>query len=458
MKRRGFLKTGSVAAAVPFAARAAAPSRPNFVFFLADDLGWTDLGCYGSSFYESPNLDRLCRESLKFTNAYSAGTVCSPTRASIVTGRYPVRTGCTQFGWNIHGTERCFAQDLTEAGYSTFFTGKWHIGGKSPQEAGFTDNRELDTKNPTDDPKGTRNITENTVDFLKGVKGKPFFAYVNYHAVHIPLKERQDVVDTYIQKLETNPPKPGKPAGLEMERDRENKQIQDDPNYAAVLKVMDDSVGRILETVKSIGADKNTIVIFTSDNGGLSTKPCTSNLPLRAGKGWIYEGGIRVPAIIKWPGTTRPGSVSDVPFVSTDYYPTILELAGLPLRPQDHVDGVSIAGLLQTGTAPKRKEIYWHYPHNHGAGCSPCGAVRIGDYKLVQFFETGEVELYNLTDDLSEMNDLAARMPEKKAELFAKLKAWQQTFPDINYKAVKTADEYNSGENRKEKKPKNKKS
>jgi len=436
MKRRYFLKIGALAGAFPFTASATMP-RPNFVFILADDLGWTDLGCFGSSFYESPNLDRLCRDGVKFTNAYAAGTVCSPTRASIITGRYPVRTGCTQYGWNIRGTERCFAQDLKEAGYETFHTGKWHVGGVTPEQMGFTHCPKAN-RDPVKDPKATRAITKNTIEFLKRVKGKPFFAYVNYHAVHTKLEERADVVEKYRQKLRLYPPQPGSPRGLETERGNPNKQVQDDPKFAAMVEVMDQGVGQILETLASIGADRNTVVIFTSDNGGLSTKPCTSNLPLRAGKGWIYEGGIRVPTIIKWPGVIQPGRVCDTPIISTDYYPTILEIAGLPLRPKDHVDGVSIAELLRNGTPPSREKLFWHYPHNHGAGSPPCGAVRIGDFKLIHFFYTNEIELYNLKDDLSEQHNLADSMPEKAAELFTELKAWQRTFPDIKYKAVKS--------------------
>jgi arylsulfatase A-like enzyme len=394
------------------------------------------LSCFGSTFYESPNIDRLATEGVKFTQAYSAGTVCSPTRASIVTGQYPIRTGCTQWGWGIRGTEYCFGQALIEAGYSTFFAGKWHIGNKTPKAAGFAAGGEMKSKGK-DDPKGTREISKATVEFIKGAKGKPFFAYVNYHAVHTPLTERQDVVAMFTAKKDTNPPRSAGPSGLEKERNRDNKQVQDNEKFAAMVKVMDDSVREILDTVESIGASDNTIVLFFSDNGGLSTKPCTSNLPLRAGKGWIYEGGIRVPMIVKWPGVTKPNTACDVPVISTDFFPTILEMANLPLRPKDHCDGVSLAGMLRTGTPPERKALYWHYPHHHGAGCSPCGAIRVGDFKLVQFFEEESIELYNLNSDLSELKDLALTMPEKKEELLTMLKAWQASFPAIKYGETK---------------------
>ncbi len=420
-----------VAACFATADTRAGEPKTNFVFFLADDLGWRDLGSFGSSFYESPRIDRLCAQGVKFTNAYSAGTVCSPTRASIITGRYPARTGCTNFGGSISGDEFTVGQALSESGYATFFVGKWHIGGTTPLAEGFAQGGSLN--GTSDDPKGTRAITQAAVQFIEGAKGRPFFAYVNYHAVHLPLRERAEIVARHRKRKEDAPPQPGRPAGLEKERDRDNKQVQDDEHYAAMVEVLDDSVRRILEAVDQIGATDNTVVIFSSDNGGLSTKPCTSNLPLRAGKGWAYEGGVRVPTIIHWPGVTRPGTVCDVPITSTDFYPTILEMAGVPLRPKDHCDGVSLAGLLRSGTAPDREALYWHYPHHHGAGSPPCGAVRAGNYKLIQFYEDGKLELYDLDRDLSELNDLSAAMPRKQAELLDLLKTWQGSFPELKY-------------------------
>ena len=409
--------------------------KPNIIFFLADDLGWTDLGCYGSSFYESPNVDKLASEGMKFTQAYCAGSVCSPTRASIITGQVPARTGCTQYHGSIRGTELCFAEVLRKHGYETFFTGKWHVGGKTAEEAGFQTALGMASiaRNPQD-PKATREITENTLDFLsKQTIEKPFMAYVNYHAVHKPLLEKKDLVEKYQAKLTTHPPRAGLPKGLEMEGRLENKQIQDDPSYAAMIEGIDASVGRILTFIKDKGFEDNTLVLFSSDNGGLSTKNCTSNLPLRAGKGWLYEGGVRVPTIMKWPSVVKPGSISRVPIYSTDYFPTFLSAAGIPLLPKDHVDGYDLVPLLKDGTAPSRDTYYWHYPHDHKAGNQPSGSILVGRYKLVTFFRTKTVELYDLENDLSELKDLSSAMPEKTQELLNKLQTWQKTLPDISY-------------------------
>ena len=434
--RRGFLKAlgcGAVGWALPGLLRAARRStkRPNFVLFLVDDLGWRDLGCYGSTFYETPHIDRLCRDGTKFTQAYAAGSVCSPTRASIITGRYPARTGCTNWGGRIKGTEFPLARAFRDGGYDTFFAGKWHIGNMTPSQAGFEVVASGIKPDPKTDPKATRAITAAATQFLRSRKDKPFLAFVSYFAVHTPLRESADVVEKYRRKL-ARQPKPRGPA-FEPEHDRENKLIQDDPAFAAMTEVMDDSVGRIVAAVKDIGAADDTVVIFFSDNGGLSTKPCTANRPLRAGKGWLYEGGIREPLITKWPGVTKPGSTCDTPVVSTDFFPTMLEMAGLPLRPKDHCDGVSLAGLLRTGKLPAREAIYWHYPHRHGAGNRPSGAIRLGDWKLIQYFGTGTVELYNLRNDLGERKDLAGRMPQKRDELLRRLEAWRKSIPGIRF-------------------------
>ena len=419
-----------------------AADRPNIIFFLADDLGWTDLGSYGTSFYESPNLDKLATQGIKFTQAYCAGSVCSPTRASIVTGQVPARNGCTQFGDSIRGTEVCFAEVLSENGYETFFTGKWHIGGKTPEQAGFRNSVEYSTKSKDpEDPKSTRMITKSTLDFLnKQTVEKPFMAYVNYHAVHLPHREKVSLVGKYKHKLQTNPPKAGLPKGLETEGDRKNKQVQDDPFFAAMVEGIDTSVGRILDLLEEKGMDKNTVVIFSSDNGGLSTKGCTSNLPLRAGKGWLYEGGVRVPTIIRWPSIIKPGTVSKVPINSTDYYPTMLSIAGIDLRPKDHVDGYDLEPLLRKGVAPARKAFYWHYPHDHGAGNVPSGSILLDNYKLIQYFRSKKVELYKIDDDLSELKDISSQMPEKCTEMLKQLKAWQKTLPNFTFGSpVKTS-------------------
>jgi len=411
-------------------------SKPNILFFLADDLGWRDLGCYDTTFYESPTLDQLARDGMRFTHAYTAGTVCSPTRASIITGQTPARHGCTNWGGNINPADHIgLARALHDGGYETFFTGKWHIGTMTPAMAGFNTSHEIATRGGSnDDPKSTRKITSNTIAFLKQqVANKPFFAYVNYHAVHLPLREAPHAVDKYRRKLITNPPPSVGPTGLEKERERTNKQLQDNPQYAAMVEAVDHSVAQILMTLTMQGLEKNTLVIFTSDNGGLSTKPCTSNLPLRAGKGWVYEGGIRVPMIVRWTGHVAANTSTDIPVTSMDFYPTLLTIAGLPLKPKQHLDGVSIAKLLITGEPLIRDTLYWHYPHYHGAGCIPVGALREGNLKLVHWFAENRYELYDLDDDPSELNDLSPNRPQDVSRLTTKLNRWQASFPKIKF-------------------------
>ena len=410
---------------------------PNILFFLTDDMGWTDLGCYGSAFYESPTIDQLAQDGIRFTDAYTACTVCSPTRASIITGQTTPRHGCTNWGGKLSDPKKHFtmARAMREGGYQTFFTGKWHIGATTPEQEGFGTFEELlPPLNSKNDPKKTRQMTGHTLAFLKQIDPeKPFIAYVNYHAVHTALKERADLVAKYKAKLEANPPKSRGPQGLEKERDRSNKQVQDVPEFAAMVEGIDTSVRKILDALSARGLDENTIVIFSSDNGGLSTRGCTSNLPLRAGKGWAYEGGIRVPLIVKWPGKIKKGQVSNVPVTSMDFYPTLLEAAGLPLRPLEHVDGVGLLGLLTTGRAPERDTLYWHYPHYHGGGCIPVGAMREGQYKLVHWFGEDRYELYDLASDISELRDISKEEPELLERLTEKLNTWQQSIPDIKF-------------------------
>jgi len=425
--------TASMAATQPLRAE---NTKPNILFFLADDLGWKDLGTYGSTFYESPAIDQLAADGLKFTNAYTASTVCSPTRASIITGQTPARHGCTDYGGRIDPEAHTgIAKALQDGGYQTFFTGKWHIGGMTPTKAGFAVSGEISARGaPKDDPKSTGIITRNTLRFLrKADPKKPFFASAHYHAVHLPLRERGELVDKYKAKLASHPPKSHGPVGLEKERDRDNKQVQDIPEYGAMLEAVDTSVRQILDALKESGRDKNTIVVFYSDNGGLSTKPCTSNLPLRAGKGWPYEGGIRVPLIIRWPNVVQKGSTTDVPINSMDFYPTFLECAGLPLRPKEHVDGVSIRSLLTKESPPERETLFWHYPHYHGAGCTPVGALRDGDHKLIHWYGSGNFELYDLGNDTSELKNISADAPETLERLKQKLKAWQDSFSGLKY-------------------------
>lgn len=432
---------GCFSSLIPLSAQSPGKSSPpNILFFLADDLGWRDLGCYGSRFYESPTLDQLAASGLRFTQAYTAATVCSPTRASILTGQTPARHGCTNYGGSIDPSKHIsLGKTLQRSGYQTFFAGKWHIGNTTPQQEGFTEVAEKSTRSgdPKTDPKSTRSITQSTLEFLNQIDpDQPFFAYVNYHAVHTPLRERADLVAKYHAKRTANPPTSFGPSGLETERDRANKQIQDDPAFAAMVEGLDTSVAKILQSLAKAGLKENTIVIFYSDNGGLSTKPCTSNLPLRAGKGWVYEGGIRVPLIIRWPGHITPGTTCETPVTSMDFYPTLLQAAGLQLLPKEHQDGISLLPLITEGTRPARTTFYWHYPHYHGAGCIPVGAMREGSHKLIQWYGSKRYELYDLSTDPSELTDISESHPELVRRLADKFKRWQNSFPKIKYDSV----------------------
>ncbi len=470
--RRSFLKAagfGALAMVAPGLVRAGrlaartrgGRKRPNFVFFLIDDLGWKDLGCYGSEFHETPNIDRLAREGMRFTDAYAACPVCSPTRASIMTGKYPARLGITQWiGGSNEPTayrhympleEATIAEALKEAGYATGFVGKWHLGDKPyyPEHQGFDvniggdssgapptyfypykkRNRALETMPPGGEEGEylTDRLTDEALKFLDGSGGRPFLLYLSHYAVHTPIESKQELTEKYRAKAEKLPGRDG-PKFVGVYGRYKTRQWQDHPAFAGMVASVDESVGRVMRKLEELGVEDNTIVIFMSDNGGLSTVPReapTSILPLRAGKGWLYEGGIREPMIIKWPGVAKPGSTCSEPVTSTDFYPTMLEMAGLPKRAKQHVDGVSLAPLLAGRGKPKRKAIYWHYPHYHGSGNRPSGAVRAGDYKLIEWYEDESVELYNLRKDIGEKRDLAKEMPEKAGELRRMLHEWR---------------------------------
>ena len=440
--------------------------RTNVILILADDLGWTDLGCYGTPFYETPNLDRLAAQGMRFTDAYAACPVCSPTRASIMAGKYPARLGITQWigGPNeptpyrhyLPLEEVTIAEALKKAGYATGFVGKWHLAPPGqdnvadfyPDHQGFDVNiggdwsgspptyfwpyekskRRLDML-PTGGQKGeylTDRLTDESLKFLEANKDKPFLLYLSHYAVHTPLEAKPELADKYKAKADKLPPSRD-PKFTTMYGRYTTRQTQDSPVYAGMVQSVDESVGRVLKKLDELGLGGRTAIIFMSDNGGLSTVPRdapTCNLPLRAGKGWLYEGGIREPMIIKWPGVVRPGSVCSEPVISTDFYPTMLQMAGLPLKPRQHVDGVSLVPLLRGEGRLGRDAIYWHYPHYHGSGSKPSGAVRAGDYKLIEWYEDNSVELYDVKDDISEKNDLAATMPQKAAEMRDLLHKW----------------------------------
>lgn len=492
----------------PATAAETTPRHPNIVFFLVDDLGWRDLGCYGSSFYETPHIDRFAAKSVRFTQAYATCHVCSPTRASIMTGKYPARLRLTdwlpgrrEFAFQklqnarirqqLPHQELTIAEALQEHGYRTAHIGKWHLGEEpyGPLSQGF--DLQLPRWNKGWPKSGyyppfrfdgfdgkpgeylTDRLTDEALRFIESSRDQSFFLYLSHFAVHDPIQGRPDLVRKYAAKrtqlassgpadflLEANPDasQPLTRADLAAriqlpdwsgfrvlpERTVKIKQRQDNPHFAAMVESVDESLGRVLAKLASLNLHQNTIVILFSDNGGMSAANfgnpkrvvaedkldrafSTSNLPLRGAKGWLYEGGIREPLIIHWPQHGQRGTVCDVPVISTDFYPTILEMAGLPSKPQQHVDGVSLVSLVRGGRDLPRQALYWHFPHysNHGMQ-SPGGAVRAGRFKLLEYFENNSVQLFDLSRDIGEQTDLAAANPEKVAELKGLLHDWRK--------------------------------
>ncbi len=443
--------------------------QPNVVFILIDDLGWTDVGVYGSSFYETPNIDELARGGAMFTQFYTASPVCSPTRASIFTGKHPARLHITNWiGGEQKGLllqaeyerqlpleEVTFGEAFRAAGYATGYIGKWHLGreGFLPDSQGFDftfavnhagqpgsyfspyENENWPITNVPDlegDHEGsylTDRLTDVAVEFIEEHRDGPFLLVLSHYAVHTPLQSKEELTEKYREKAAALPALEGPEFLPEGER-AVSKQRQDHPVYAGMIESTDESVGRVLGALESLGLESNTVVIFVSDNGGLSTllsrRMPTSSVPLRAGKGWLYEGGIRVPMIVRWPGIVEGGQRIDDPAVSMDLYPTLLRLAGLPLMPGQHRDGVSLAPLLDASGELSRPTLYWHFPHYHGSGNLPSGAVRVGDLKLMEWLEDGAVELYDLSSDLGEARDLAPLMPETAEQLRGALQGWRR--------------------------------
>jgi arylsulfatase A len=448
---RAFLKVLAVTVAMWVfgsftSTHAAEAKRPNLVFILIDDLGWADVGCYGSKYYQTPSIDRLAAQGMRFTDAYAACAVCSPTRASIMTGKYPARLHLTDWipgegdasthalkvpTWRqfLPLEEVTIAEALKSAGYVSASIGKWHLGGPRyfPQHQGFDVNVAGGAighpasyfwpyEGPTHTVPGlksgghggeylTDRLTDAAEKFIAQNKDRPFFLYFAHYAVHRPLEAKAAVVSKY---------KARKPDGG-----------QTNAVYAAMVESVDDSVGRILRQLEALGIASNTVVVFMSDNGGLWPQS-TSNAPLRAGKGFPYEGGIREPLLVKWPGVTTPGATCSVPVSSIDFFPTLLEMAGV--KPQSNVDGRSFVPLLRQAGSLQREALFWHYPHYWGGNrVQPFGIVRAGDWKLIEFYEGMRVELYNLNDDLGETRDLAKAKPEQAADLRAMLHRWRQS-------------------------------
>lgn len=456
-----------------------AAERPlNFVFFLVDDFGYMDVGCNNPrTFYETPNVNRLAKSGMRFTNGYAANPVCSPTRYSILTGKYPTRVGATNFFSGERAEkflpaplnnrmpleEVTLAEALKEHGYATFFAGKWHLGPTEefwPEHQGFDINKggwsagSPSKGNKYFSPYGNPRLPDGspgehlpdrlareTVQFVSQSKDKPFLAYLAFYSVHTPLMAPPELVEKYRAKAEKLGLNQKEQFGTEeqiwpTDEPRRVRIVQSHAVYAAMVESMDRAVGKVLDALEQNGLADNTAVFFMADNGGLSTAEGlpTSNLPLRGGKGWLYEGGIREPFLIRWPSVTRPGSECAEPVISTDFYPTILDMAGLPPRPEQHRDGVSLVPLLKGGEELPRTTLFWHYPHYANQGGFPGGAIRQGDWKLIERFEDGRVQLYNLSNDLSEQTDLADQQPQRVAEMRQHLHNW---YRDVDAKFLR---------------------
>ena len=476
-KKRQKLVLGFIAFGLWLTPSTASAKPANFLFFLVDDLGWADIGCFGSTFYETPHIDELAASGMKFTQGYAAGSVCSPTRASILTGRHPVRLNITD--WipgqpnrdknpllhpdDLHELpleEGTIAEALKSQGYQTFFAGKWHLGneGHWPTDQGFDYNiggnskgsppggyyspwKNPSLKSKRDGEYVTERLTEESIHFLQSREpSQPFFLYLSYYNVHTPIqpyKERINHFESKAANLFTRPAPPVK------EHEGVSRVRQDNPAFASMVSAVDQSVGAILRELDQLDLTEETVVVFFSDNGGLCTlsnrEGPTSNAPLRAGKGWLYEGGVREPTIIRAPKITRPGSECHTPIVSMDFFPTILELAGLPQQAPLHLDGSSIVPLLKGEQIPPRAH-YWHYPHYHGSGWKPGASILEGGWKLIEFYHYNKVELYHLDQDLSEKNDLSLAEPKRVNDLRMKLRAWQET---MNAQLPKKNSNYN---------------
>jgi arylsulfatase A-like enzyme len=466
MNRCVWLLLGIVLALLASSARA---QRPDFVFFLVDDLGYMDIQANNpDTFYETPNIDRLAARGMRFTQGYAANPVCSPTRYSILTGKYPSRVDATNF---FSGTregrfkpaplndrmpleEVTLAEALRDGGYRTAFVGKWHLGPTEefwPEQQGFAINVGghhrgsppggyfAPWNNPKleNGPRGeflTQRLTEESIAILEEVQEQPFLLYLAFYSVHTPLQAPADLVAKYEAKAERlglneKAEFATEEQALPTDEPRRVRILQKHATYAAMVESMDTAVGRVLDKLDQLGLTDSTTVCFFSDNGGLSTSEGspTSNLPLRGGKGWTYEGGIREPMIIASPGLTSPGSVCDEPVISIDFYPTLLEIVGLPLRPDQHLDGVSLKPLLEGAESLPPRPLYWHYPHYSNQGGFPSGAIRVGDWKFIERYEDGSGQLFNLAEDIGEQQNLIEEHPERASALRKQLHEWYKT-------------------------------
>lgn len=464
-------------------------AKPNILIIYADDLGWKDLSCYGSTFYETPNLDRLAKEGIQFMRGYASAPVCSPSRASLMTGKYPVKTDVTDWlrGRQADGKarsyekmlakpitdqlaleEKTFAELALENGYRTFFAGKWHLGEQEqfwPEHQGFQTNKGGTSKgsptgfkndstgafftpylNPrlSDGPPGeylTDRLTNECLSFLQQPQKEPFVMVYSLYAVHNPLQAPRALVEKYQGKQRQLNLQPDQlfqknEAWMQFEPGWKERTVQSHPVYAAMLENMDYNIGRILNQLAASGLAENTLVIFTSDNGGLSTAEGspTTNAPLRAGKGWLYEGGIRVPVIMRWPARIKAGQVSDLPVNTVDFYPTFAK--AMNASTTKGVDGENLLSLLEKPEQAKKRILYWHYPHYSNQGGKPGSAILQYPHKLIYNHEDQSIELYDLIQDVGETQDLTKAKQALARKLKAKLQRWLRgvnaKFPDQN--------------------------
>ncbi|WP_242118760.1 sulfatase [Aestuariivivens sediminicola] len=439
--------------------------RPNIVFILVDDLGYHDLSFTGSPFYETPNIDDLAQESMVFTQGYAASRVCSPSRASIMTGKFTARHGITDWIGAAYGedwrktnrhdkllpadyehalpdSEMTLAEALKNEGYKTFFGGKWHLGSKGsyPEDHGFDVNvggwesgspkggyfspwKNPNLDNRFDGENLSMRLAKETADFIRKHKDSSFFAFLSFYAVHGPIQTAQNKWEKYRAKAS----KLGiKDRGYKMERVLPIRQVQDNPIYAGLVEHMDDAVGYLLNTLEELGLDDNTIILFTSDNGGVASGDnySTSNLPLRGGKGYQWEGGIREPYFVKVPWLNTKGMTHDYPVIGTDFYPTILDLAQIELIPDQHTDGLSLKPLLEGQQTLPERPLYWHYPHYGNQGGEPSSIIREGHWKLIHYWEDNRNELYDLQKDPEEKQDVSNLNTEITKALQLKLMQW----------------------------------
>ena len=411
--------------------------RYNIIFFMLDDMGYADIGAYGNTYHKTPNIDQMAAEGMLFTDAYAAAPNCSPTRGSMLTGLWPARTGITQYlpgnvlpyaqllqpdlpkGLSLEHS--VIAEPLQSAGYATASIGKWHLGGGDygPEARGFDTtfagghwnaHASMFAPHPFVEVPGsaegdylTDRLTSEALAFIEASKDSPFFLYLPYYAIHGPIQAKQSLIDNY--------------------EDRVDESGRNNATYAAMVEGVDQSVGQILEQLDALNLSEHTIVFFYSDNGGVPSR--AFNGPFASGKGYLWEGGIRVPLIVKWPGQIREGVRSAVPVSSVDFYPTMLDIAGVPMPDGYEVDGESLLPILNQSGDLGRDALYWHYPHYSNAGATPTGAIREGEWKLIEFFEDGRVALFNLADDPAESTDLSSQFPDRAAAMATKLANWR---------------------------------